>query len=189
MNREKHSWIYDVLFLLVFILAGYLRLTGVGWGEGQHQHPDENFYTSILDNLRAHKCEDETIPVDACPADQQRWLSFGDYLDSDTSTLNQYNRGFASYVYGNLPMTIVRVAAEATHQTNLKFFARQSSALADLFAIFFLYLIVSRMYGKKVGLLASLFSALTVMQIQQSHFYTVDLFVNMFELLAIYFAV
>ena len=24
MNREKHSWIYDVLFLLVFVLAGYL---------------------------------------------------------------------------------------------------------------------------------------------------------------------
>ena len=189
MNREKHPWVYDILFLLVFLLAGYLRLTGVNWGEGQHQHPDENHFSSVLESLRAHKCTDETISVDACPDDQKRWLSLWDYLDSDTSTLNQYNRGFASYVYGNLPMTIVRVAAESTSQTNLKIFARQFSALADLFAIFFLYLVVSRLYGRKVGLLASLFSALTVMQIQQSHFFTVDLFVNTFELLAIYFAV
>ena len=33
MNREKYSWIYDVFFLLVLVLAGYLRLTGVDWGE------------------------------------------------------------------------------------------------------------------------------------------------------------
>jgi len=54
MNREKHFWIYDILFLLVFVLAGYLRLTGVNWGEGQHQHPDENFLTGVLGSLRAH---------------------------------------------------------------------------------------------------------------------------------------
>jgi YYY domain-containing protein len=189
MNREKYFWIYDLLFLLVFVLAGYLRLTGVNWGEGQHQHPDENHFTSVLENLRAHKCADETIPVDVCPEDQKRWLGIGDYLDSKSSTLNPYNRGFGFYVYGNLPMTLIRVAAEATGQTNMKMFARQFSALADLFAILFLYLAVSRLYGRRVGLLASLFSALTVMQIQQSHFFTTDLFVNTFAFLAIYFAV
>jgi len=189
MNREKHSWIYDVLFLLVFILAGYLRLTGVNWGEGQHQHPDENFLTGVLGSLRAHACEDETIPVDSCPPEQQRWMTVGEYFNSATSTLNPYNRGYGFFVYGNLPMTIVRIAAEATDQFDVKTLGRQFSALADLFTIFFLYLLVSRMYGRKVGLLASLFSALTVMQIQQSHFFTTDLFVNTFAFLAIYFAV
>ncbi len=189
MNREKHPWLYDLLFLLVLLLAGYLRLTGLNWGEGQHQHPDENHFTSVLENLRAHKCLNESIPVDACPEDQKRWLSLWDYLDSDTSTLNPYNRGFSFYVYGNLPMTIIRIAAEATQAGNLKVFARQFSALADLLTIFFLYLIVSRLYGRKVALLASLFSALTVMQIQQSHFFTTDLFVNAFAFLAIYFVV
>ncbi len=189
MNREKHSWIYDVLFLLVFILAGYLRLTGVNWGEGQHQHPDENFLTGVLGSLRAHACVDETIPVDSCPPEQQRWMTVGEYFNSETSTLNPYNRGYGFFVYGNLPMTIVRIAAEATEQFDVKTLGRQFSALADLFTIFFLYLLVSRMYGRKVGLLASLFSALTVMQIQQSHFFTTDLFVNTFAFLAIYFAV
>jgi len=189
MNREKHSWIYDVLFLLVFILAGYLRLTGGGWGEGQHQHPDENFLAGVLGSLQAHACVDETIPVDGCPEDQKRWMSIGEYFDSENSMLNPYNRGYAFFVYGNLPMTITRIAAEASNQLDVKMLGRQFSAIADLFTILFLYLLVSRMYGRKVGLLASLFSALTVMQIQQSHFFTTDLFVNTFAFLAIYFAV
>jgi len=187
--REKHSWIYDVLFLLVFLLAGYLRLTGVNWGEEQHQHPDENFLSGVLGSLRAHACVNETIPIDSCPPEGQRWMTIGEYFNSETSTLNPYNRGYSFFVYGNLPMTIVRVAAEATNQLDVKLLGRQFSALADLFTIFFLYLLVLRMYGRKVGLLASLFSALTVMQIQQSHFFTTDLFVNTFAFLAIYFAV
>jgi YYY domain-containing protein len=189
MYREKHPWIYDLLFLLVFALAGYLRLTGVNWGEGQHQHPDENFLASVLASLQAQKCADPERPVEACPPSQREWLSLGDYFDSKTSTLNPYNRGYAFFVYGNLPMTIVRVAADALGELDVKTLGRQFSALADLFTIFLLYLIVSRLYNRRVALLASLFSALTVMQIQQSHFFTTDLFVNTFGFLAIYFAV
>src|SRR5215216_314515 len=188
-HREKYPWLYDVLFLLVFLLAGYLRLTGVNWGEGGGQHPDENHFSGVLENLRSQKCADPSIVVDACPLDQQRWISLGDYFNSKTSPLSPYNRGFSFYVYGNLPMTIIRVAADATDQVNLRVFGREFSAFADLFAIFFLYLLVSRMYGRRVGLLASLFSALTVMQIQQAHFFTVDLFVNTFAFLALLFAV
>jgi YYY domain-containing protein len=189
MYREKHPWIYDLLFLLVFALAGYLRLTGVHWGEGQHQHPDENFLSSVLASLQAQKCGNAALPVEACPPAQREWLSLGDYFDSKNSTLNPYNRGYAFFVYGNLPMTIVRVAADALGELDVKTLGRQFSALADLFTIFFLYLIVSRLYDRRVALLASLFSALTVMQIQQSHFFTTDLFVNAFGFLAIYFAV
>jgi YYY domain-containing protein len=188
-HREKNPWLYDVLFLLVFVLAAYLRLTGVDWGEGGGQHPDENHFSGVLESLRAQKCADPAISADACPPEQMRWLGLGDYFNSATSPLSPYNRGFSFYVYGNLPMTIVRVAADATDQTNLRLFGRQFSAFADLLAILFLYLLVSRLYGRRVGLLASLFSALTVMQIQQSHFFTVDLFVNTFSCLALWFAV
>src|SRR5215211_4038420 len=188
-HREKYPWLYDVLFLLVFLLAGYLRLTGVNWGEGGGQHPDENHFSGVLENLRSQKCADPSIVVDACPPDQLRWISLGDYFNSKISPLNPYTRGYAFYVYGNLPMTIIRIAADATDQVNLRVFGRQFSAFADLFAILFLYLLVSRLYGRRVGLLASLFSALTVMQIQQAHFFTVDLFVNAFSFLALWFAV
>ena len=40
---QNRAWLYDLLFVLVLILAGILRLTGVDWGEGHHQHPDELF--------------------------------------------------------------------------------------------------------------------------------------------------
>src|SRR5687768_2042711 len=192
MNREKYPWIYDVIFLLVLVLAGYLRLTGVNWGEGQHQHPDELFLTGVLESLRAHECADASIPVDVCPPEQKHWISPVDYFSSSTSPLNPFNRGYTFFVYGNLPMTMVREAAEILDgdgSLDLKMIGRQFSALADLFTILMLYFIVARLYGRKVGLLASLFSALTVMQIQQSHFFTSDLFVNAFAFLAIYFAV
>jgi hypothetical protein len=189
MNREKYPWLYDVLFLLVFLLAGYLRLTGLDWGQGGGQHPDENFFSGVLESLRTQTCLNPTIPVEACPPNLKHWMSIGDYFNSATSSLNPYNRGFSFYVYGDLPMTIIRIAADATNQTNFREFGRAFSAVADLFAIFFLYLLVSHLYGRRVGLLASLFSALTVMQIQQAHFFTVDLFVNAFAFLALLFAV
>ncbi|MEW5827303.1 MAG: DUF2298 domain-containing protein [Chloroflexota bacterium] len=66
---------------------------------------------------------------------------------------------------------------------------RQLSTLSDLGSIILLYFIVARIYNRKVGLLAAAFSSLAVLQIQQSHFFTVDTFANFFIFLAIYFAV
>ncbi|MDP2776262.1 MAG: glycosyltransferase family 39 protein, partial [Anaerolineales bacterium] len=189
---EKHTWLYDFLFILVLLMAGYLRLAGFNWGEGYHQHPDELFLTGVVNNLRAQACDDPLIPVDSCPEDQRHWLSISEYFDTDTSTLSPYNRGNAFFVYGNLPMSLIRYGMELTGNDdfgNSKFFARQVSALADLFTIFILYLIVSSLYGRKVGLFAAAFSSLTVMQIQQSHFFTTDLFTNLFMFLALAFAV
>jgi len=173
-------------------MAGYLRLAGFNWGEGYHQHPDELFLTGVVNNLRAQACDDPLIPVDSCPEDQKHWLSIGEYFDTDTSPLSPYNRGNAFFVYGNLPMTLIRYGMELTGNDDFgdsKFFARQVSALADLLTIFLLYLIVSSLYGRKVGLLAATFSSLTVMQIQQSHFFTTDLFTNLFMFLALAFTV
>src|SRR3972149_2387886 len=114
MMNEKRAWLYDLLFILVLLIAGYLRLTGVEWGEGYHQHPDELFLMGVMDNLRAQACDAPLIPVDFCPLDQRHWLSIGEYFDTKTSTLSPYNRGFAFFVYGNLPMTLVRYAMELT---------------------------------------------------------------------------
>ena len=189
---EKRAWLYDLLFILVLFLAGCLRLSGSNWGEGYHQHPDELFLSGVLGSLNAHTCDLENVSVDVCPDGQKRWMSIGEYLDTAKSTLNPYTRGYSFFVYGNLPMTLVRVAVEAMGpdaMVNLKFLARQMSALADLLTIFVLYLIVSSLYGRRVALFASTFSALTVMQIQQSHFFTTDLFTNLFMFLAIFLAV
>ncbi|GAB4503051.1 MAG: hypothetical protein Fur0043_00430 [Anaerolineales bacterium] len=192
MQREKFSWLYDILLIAVLAIAAFLRLNGADWGELQHQHPDESFLTSVLANLRAHACVDETLVIEICPPEQQRWIGLGEYFDTENSTLNPHNRGFAFFVYGTLPMFIVRYTAELLGQTDygqLKLLGRQFSALADLGTILFLYAIAARLYNRRTALLAAAFSSLAVLQIQQSHFFTTDLFVNLFSFAAIYFAV
>ncbi|MEW5940304.1 MAG: glycosyltransferase family 39 protein, partial [Chloroflexota bacterium] len=188
---NNRSWIYDILLVAALLLAAYLRLTGVAWGEGQHQHPDELFITGVTEGIRAHACKIPDVSIDACPPDQQRWMTPAEFLSTSKSTLNPNNRGAGFYVYGNLPIILVRVAYEIVGPElagPMKYFGRQFAAFADLFAIFILYFIVARLYDKKTALLAALFSSLAVMQIQQSHFYTVDAFTTPFMLAALYFA-
>jgi len=192
MQREKHPWIYDLLLITVLAAAALLRLSGADWGELQHQHPDELFLSGVVANLRAHECEDPTIAIDDCPPEQQKWIGFGTYLDTKTSTLNPRNRGYGFFVYGTLPIFILRYTAEMTGNLGvdaLKLMGRQFSAYADLGTILLLYFIVARLYNRKTALLAAAFSGFAVMQIQQSHFFTTDTFVNLFSFLAIYFAV
>jgi hypothetical protein len=66
---------------------------------------------------------------------------------------------------------------------------RVMAALFDLGSIVLIFLIGRRLFGQRVGLLAALFSALTVMQIQQSHFFVDPIFSTFFCLLALYWAV
>ena len=66
---------------------------------------------------------------------------------------------------------------------------RSLSALVDLLSVILVYAIGSRLFKKSVGLLAAAFAAFTVLNIQQSHFFTMDTFFSFFTLLAVYFAV
>ncbi len=169
--KEKLPWLYDILLLLVLAAAAFLRFSGSDWGELQHQHPDELFLTSVTYDIQ---------PVH----------SLAEYFSTATSTLNPHNMGHRFYAYGTLPVFIVRYLAEAFDKMgNLKLFGRQMSAAADMLTILLLYVIAARVYGRRVALLAAAFSALAVMQIQQSHFYTTDNFATFFMIIATYFAV
>ena len=63
------------------------------------------------------------------------------------------------------------------------------SAFVDLLSVVLVYAIGSRAFNKAVGLLAAALAAFTVLNIQQSHFFTMDTFFSFFTLLAVYFAV
>lgn len=165
--------IYTVLFLLVMLVAVYLRLTGIDWDSDQHLHPDERFLTGVVSSI---------APVD----------SLGAYFDTATSSLNPNNRGAGFFVYGTLPLFIVRYVAEWTQNAGygeIHLVGRQLSAWADLGVVALVYFIGTRLFDKRAGLLAAAFAAFSVMQIQQSHFWTVDNFANFFSLLSLFFAV
>ncbi len=198
--KEKFTWLYDILLLLVLALAAFLRFTGSGWGELQHQHPDELFLTSVTYNIALPGTDPAVLgapPTAATapwranyPTVYHDCTEWGGYFSTACSPLNPHNRGDAFYTYGDLPIFMVRTLAEWSGQLdNLKLFGRQMSAAADLVTVFLLYLTAARLYNRRVALLAAAFSALVVMQIQQSHFYTTDNFAVTFMTLAAYLAV
>lgn len=170
---NPHGWIYDLLLVAVLLAAAVPRFTGIYWDEDQHLHPDERFLTGVVASLQ--------------PAS-----SLQEYFDTNNSPLNPNNRGAGFFVYGTFPVFLVRYAAEWVHQPGygqVQIIGRALSAMADLGVVALVYLLAARLFDKRVGLLAATFSAFSVMQIQQSHFWTVDNFVNFFTLLAVYFAV
>jgi len=168
--EKKNNWLYDGLLMIVLLAGAYFRLTGSDWGQLNIQHPDENFMTSVTLAIR---------PLD----------SLADYFNTAKSTLNPSVVGYPAYVYGTLPLFIVHYLAESFGKLNVvTLFGRQLSAVADLGTIALLYFIVKRFYMARVALLAAVFSALAVMQIQQSHFYTTDNFCTFFMFLTLYVA-
>ncbi len=186
--KKKHLWVYDLLLVIVLLLGAYFRFAGSDWGDLMYQHPDELFLTSVTYDIQ---------PVH----------SLAEYFNTATSTLNPQNTGHGFFVYGTLPVFLVRGLAELTHQMvdlqlfdwhmpaavdqmgNLQLFGRHMSALADLGAVALLYFMVKRLYGPRVAILATAFSAFAVTQIQESHFYTTDNFATFFMLLTVFFAV
>lgn len=93
MKHFRSRTLFDLLFVLVLIGAAYFRLMGLNWDQSQHLHPDERFLTMVSSALQ---------PVD----------SLSEYFDTANSTLNPHNQGYGFYVYGTLPVFIVRHVAE-----------------------------------------------------------------------------
>ncbi len=177
-SAEKHNtrWT-DVLIVAALILTilagGYLRLVGVNWDEDQHMHPDERFLS--------------LVQVAIAPVQNP-----GDYFNTDVSSLNPANRGYGFFVYGTLPLFMIRYLGEALGQTDynaITILGRQVSAVFDMITVLLVFFIGKRLYGKWVGLLGALFYALAVLPIQLSHFATVDTITNTFGFLAVFAAV
>lgn len=172
-HNLRHTWFYDVLLVGVLIIGALFRFTGVNWDENQHLHPDERFLTMVLTSV---------APVN----------SLAEYFNTSLSTLNPNNRGYGFYVYGSLPLFIVRYVGEWLRKTGydqIYIVGRQLSAIMDLGTVFVVYLIASRLYKRWVALLAAAFAALMVLPIQLSHYATVDTFTNFFGMLAFFFVV
>ncbi len=172
-RKLQKYWYFDLLLILVILIGGYFRFVGIRWDETQHLHPDERFLTMV---------ETDISPVN----------SLKDYFNTEQSSLNPHNRGHGFYVYGTLPIFIVRYLAEWTGQSGydqVNVLGRQVSGVFDLLTLILVYLIGSKLYDKRVGLLAAVFFAFSVMQIQISHYFAVDTFLCFFTTLAVYFAV
>ena len=162
------SW--PVLLAAILALALGLRLYNLDWDHGHHLHPDERFI-SLVDS-------------------GTKWPSFGAYFDTQHSPLNP-NQG-ASYSYGTFPLFLGKAVAQATGHSGFDdsyLVGRTLTALFDTGTVLLVFAIGSLLWSRRVGLLAALLSALTVLQIQLAHFWTVDPYLTFFATATLYLSV
>jgi hypothetical protein len=127
---SRVSWV-TLALIAILLLGGTLRLTGLDWDEGQHLHPDERFLTMVENAL--------TWPS-----------SLGEYLDTAANPLNPYNKGQGSYVYGLLPLTLVKLVGQVTGFTGYSgvyLAGRAMSAVLDMLAVVVVFALGRRLYA------------------------------------------
>lgn len=182
----------DWVLLVILGLAAFFRLSGLYWGEYQYLHPDERFLVWVGSDISPARTE-TTLNPDGSVGEKKIWIGWDEFFDTPNSTMNPNNRGHGFYVYGTLPMFITRLAVEWVYGhsgfNEMTDIGRALSAVADLLVIILIYAIGSRQYDRRVAALAAAFYAAMALPIQQAHFFTMDTFINLFTLLALYFAV
>lgn len=165
MNKKK------ILFFIV-ILGAALRLFGIGWDNETHLHPDERFLTMVTTALK--------------------WPSNpAEYFDPHTSPLNPRNANFSFFVYGTFPIFMVKAAAHLVQwdtYERVPIVGRALSAYFDLITIVLVFVVAYELTRYTKNALperitrfipsgAAFLYAISVLPIQLSHFYAVDLYV------------
>ncbi len=88
-ETRRHDWVWIVLLIGILIVAGYFRFVGLNWDQNQHLHPDERFLTMVTSSI---------VPPN----------NLAGYFNTNLSTLTPNNQGYSFYVYGDLPIFMVR---------------------------------------------------------------------------------
>ena len=120
----------------IIIVALVLRINGINWdaGYGYTPHPDER---AILDHVNQLAFPDAG--------------ELGVLLDRDASP---WNPGW--FPYGSFPLYLLKlVQTVVPGDHDLRILGRAVSALFDVGTVVFVYLLASRMYGWREGVLAA----------------------------------
>lgn len=165
-----------VLGSIILLAALTLRLLGTDWDSNAHLHPDERFLTMV-----------------ALKTELPKTLS--SYLDPEQSTLNPYNLNEKFFVYGMLPLTLTKLIARLVGMDSYDGITQMGRILSALFdiatlgVVFLIALIFERRRNLPPNLkyLAAAAYALSVLPIQQSHFFSVDAALTFFSSSAVFF--
>jgi len=162
-----------VALLLILAIGAAFRFTGLNWDEHQHLHPDERFLTMVENSLEWPK-------------------SLKEYFDTSVNPLNPYNRGQGTYVYGLFPVVLAKFLGQLTGKVGydgVYLVGRVMNGILDLFCVLLVFYSGRRLYDARAGLLGALLLSLSVLNIQQAHYFTVDTTTTFFVTLAMYLAV
>ena len=148
----------SIALIAIVALGAALRLVGLDWDQGHHQHPDERFLTMVVAAVQ--------LPG-----------SLSEYFATHQSPLNPVNVGYPFYVYGTLPVFLVKVLAARLGMDSYAdayLVGRVLSALFDCGTILLTWWLGRLLGGAMVGLSAAALIAFSVVSIQNAHFFTVD---------------
>ncbi len=163
-------------FIAVLALALALRLYGIGWDQWHLLHPDERFQLIVAVD-RIHTPQD-----------------FSELLDPAHSSWNPRSAGAdgrpQAFAYGALPLYVLEVTSWLIDRARsalgltplgsldpyrtLVFRGRMFSALVDLIGILGAMAIARRAFGTGAALITGALLAMSVIAIQQAHFFVVD---------------
>jgi hypothetical protein len=186
---DKHlpTWsglLFDFFLILLILVGVYYRFSWSNWSEGANLHPDEYGLTNTLVQL--------SVPKSLADYFNTRLSPLSPYEKYDINGQPTQNGPDNAMRWGQWPIIILRVMGEITGNTGydeIRLMGRHMAALIDCLTLLMIYLIGRKLYNNRVGLTAAALSGLAVMQIQQSHFMTVDMYGVFFSTLAMYFAV
>jgi len=170
--------------LLILGSALLLRLHGLDWDQGHLLHPDERFQLMVaVDRIRTPE-------------------HLTDLLDPRRSPWNPRSAGPdgspQTFAYGALPLYFLESTSWFTDQLlnavgiepgtardlyrALAFRGRFLTALIDVLGLFFAVLIAQWAFGRAAASIAGLLVGLSVITIQQAHFFVVDPWATTFGL-------
>ena len=205
--RSRHFWRHLAIILVLFA-AALLRFNKLNWDEGRLLHPDERYVAVLAGQIHSPASVSEYFdsgrsPLNPFNTDWGKGYVYGtlplfiprymaEFLDTGCATLGGARPALIPALINQLlfgPGIANCQRGAITFYNKVVIIGRVWSGIADLLSILLLYLIGRRLFGWRAAILASAFSALSVLLIQQAHFFTVDSTTNLFTTLTIYFTV
>ena len=124
--------LFRLALVAIVLVAALFRFQGLKWDEGRHLHPDERFLSTVTNDIK--------------------WpTTWSNYFDPATSSLSPFalpNVGL--FVYGTLPVYIVKwvsIALDMNNYDEITLVGRALSGVFDIATILMLFLIARRLYG------------------------------------------
>lgn len=188
---------FDIVLIALIALGIFYRFNWVNWNQDTDLHPDEYGLTGTLTQLGMPKNLAEYFNTRVSPISP-----YQKYDENGNPTIGGPDNRMR---WGQWPIILIRGTAELfnaiekmgtpadqapkwnfTGYGEIRLLGRSLSAFVDTLTLLVIFLIGARLYNRQVGLLAAALSALAVMQIQQSHFMTVDNFAVLFTTITMY---
>jgi len=157
---KKHGGF--ILLMLIILGGGCLRFYGLDWGLPNRYHTDENAFINAVNAMRK------------------------------APRLNYLNPKW--FYHPSLGMYVLCVMAKATSffreldLPTVHLLGRLYAAFCGTLSVWAVYLVGKKLYSGASGLLSALFLACTVIHIQNSHYFTPDVPLTLYLLLAMFFA-